>query len=129
MKFTLVGENRKQRMYKSDVEITKFPNNRFDWDKEIELSRPRLKQGASMLEDKCFYVVVSDAHTHTERLVFAGMRYELPNGEETIGPVSMLQITGRHTMMIHGGDPYSIRPDEVYLRQIAILNSKNNDEQ
>jgi hypothetical protein len=127
MKFTLIKETSNQRMYKSDVEITKFPNDRFDWDKEIELARPRLKQGVSMLEDKCFYVVVSDARTHIERLVFAGMRYEMPDGEEVIGPVSMLQITGYHTMMIYGGDTESVRPDEVYLRQISILNSKKDD--
>ena len=127
MKFTLIAENSNQRMYKSDVEITKFPNPRFDWDEEIKLSRPRLKAGVSMLEDKCFYVVVSDARTHTERLVFAGMRYQLPDGEETIGPASMLQISGYHTMMIHGGDPSTILPDEVYLRQISILNSKKDD--
>lgn len=125
MKFTLIRETRNQRMYKSDVEITKFPNPRFDWDKEIELARVCLRQGVSMLEDKCFYVVVSDATTHIERLVFAGMRYEMHNGEEIVAPASMLQISGYHTMMIHGGDTESVRPDEVYLRQIAILNSKN----
>lgn len=129
MKFTLIRETRNQRMYKSDVEITKFPNPRFDWDKEIELARVRLRQGVSMLEDKCFYVVVSDATTHIERLVFAGMRYEMPNGEEIVAPASMLQISGYHTMMIHGGDTESVRPDEVYLRQIAILNSNNNEQQ
>jgi hypothetical protein len=125
MKFTLVDQNDKQRMYKSDVEITKFPNPRFDWDNEIELARPRLKEGVSMLEDKCFYVVISDANTHIERLVFAGMRYELPDGKETIGPASMLHIGGALTMMIYGGDINYIRPDKVYLRQIAILNSTN----
>ena len=114
-------------MYKSDVEITKFPRERFNWEEEIKLAQARLKPGVSMLEDKCFYVIISDARHHIERLVFAGMRYELPDGEETIGPASMLHIGGTLTMMIHGGDPSTIRPDEVYLRQIAILNSKNNE--
>lgn len=127
MKFTLVQENSNQRMYKSDVEINKFPNPRFDWDSELEYGRSRLKEGVEMLEDKCHYVIVSDAKTHIERLVFAGMRYKLASGEEVIGPVSMLQITGYHTMMIYGGDPSSILPDEVYLRQISILNSKKDD--
>lgn len=127
MKFTLVAENSNQRMYKSDVEINKFPNPRFDWDSELEYGRSRLKEGVEMLEDKCHYVIVSDAKTHIERLVFAGMRYKLASGEEVIGPVSMLQITGYHTMMIYGGDPSSILPDEVYLRQISILNSKKDD--
>jgi len=113
-------------MYKSDVEITKFPNDRFNWDKEKEDASTRLRPGVTMLEDKCFYVVISDAKTHIERLVFAGMRYALPGGEETIGPVSMLQISGYHTMMIHGGDPSAVLPDEVYLRQISILNARGS---
>lgn len=126
MKFTLIKTTDKQRIYKSDVEITRFPNPRFDWDSEIKHANVRLKPGVKMLEDKCFYVVVSDAHTHIERLVFAGMRYQLSDGEEIYAPVSMLQITGRYTMMIHGGDPQSVYPDEVYLRQIAILNSSQD---
>lgn len=124
MKFELVKKTERQRFYKSDVAIKKFPYKSFDWEKEITLSRSRLKQGIELIDDECFYVCVSDAHTHTERLVFACGRYVDDVGVEDIAPYSMLHIAGAMTMMIHGGDSNSVRADEVYLRQISILNSK-----
>lgn len=127
MNFKLVHQTDKQRFYESDVEITKFPNGRFDLEKELEYGKSRLREGVEMLNDKVYVVCISDATTHLERLVFAATTYKLPDGEVIYGPLSMLQIDGAMTMMIHGGDPKTIRPDEVYLRQIAILNSKSHE--
>lgn len=123
MKFKLVETNPKNRIYKSDVEITKFPNNLFNWEEEIKAFKTRLKEGVEMLEDKCFYVVISDANTHIERLVFAGMRYKFANGDIKYGAASMLHINGRYTMMIHGGDSDSVYDDQVYLRHLSIFNN------
>jgi len=122
MNFKLVHQTDRQRFYESDVEITKFPNERFDLEKEVAYGKSRLKEGVEMLNEKVFVVCISDAHTHLERLVFAATKYKLPNGEITYGPMSMLQIDGSHTMMIHGGDARSMKPDEVYLRRIKMFN-------
>ena len=122
MNFKLVHQTDKQRFYESDVEITKFPNERFNLQKEFEDIKARLKEGVEMLNDKVFIVCVSDAHTHLERLVFAATKYKLPSGEVVYAPISMLQIDGAHTMMIHGGDARSMKPDEVYLRRIKMFN-------
>lgn len=68
-------------------------------------------------DNKCVYIVVSDAITHIERLVFPVVRYE----EDKYVLISS-EIAGKHTMMIHGGDPDSVYDDEVYLRWLAKLN-------
>jgi len=126
MKFELVHQNGTQRFYKADREIKIFPRKTFNWDEEVALSRPRLKEGVEMLDDKCYYVCVSDATTHHERLVFAAGRFE-KDGEIIYAPYSMLHITGRMTMMIHGGSLSSMLDDQVYLRQISILNANTTE--
>jgi hypothetical protein len=122
MNFKLVHQTDRQRFYESDVEIIKFPNGRFDLEKELEYSKSRLKEGVEMLNDKVFIVCVSDAHTHLERLVFAATKYKLPDGEVIYSPMSMQHIDGAMTMRIHGGDAKSMKPDEVYLRHIKMHN-------
>lgn len=123
MKFELVKNEGRQRFYKSDTEIKVFPRDRFVWNDELAISISRLRDGFELLDDKCFYVCVSDARTHIERLVFAAGRYKDPEGNISIGIYSMLHIDGRLTFMIHGGDPESVKDDMVYLRHIAIANS------
>ena len=61
-------------------------------------------------------VVVSDAFTHIERLVFPGFRL---NGNWSFIEAN---IDGKHTFMIDGGDPKAVYADEVYLRHLCILN-------
>lgn len=67
--------------------------------------------------DGAHFVVVSDAFTHIERLVFPAWQTK----EHGMGAGAM-EIDGKHTMMIHGGDPDSVYEDEVYLRHLCILN-------
>jgi hypothetical protein len=122
MNFKLVHQTDRQRFYESDVEITKFPNERFDLEEEVAYGKSRLKEGVEMLNEKVFVVCISDAITHLERLVFAATTYKLSNDEVIYAPISMLQIDGSHTMMIHGGDASSMKPDEVYLRRIKMFN-------
>lgn len=125
MNFKLVHKTDKQRFYESDVEITKFPDKRFDLETELKDAKGRLREGVEMLNDKVFIVCISDAKTHLERLVFAATKYKLPNGEVVYGPLSMRHIDGALTMMIHGGDARSMKPDEVYLRRIEMFNRRD----
>lgn len=68
------------------------------------------------------YVVVSDAHTHTERLAFPAWEYEplLPDGIPYMWENDT--IAGYHTFMTHGGDSEAVYPDKVYLRMLAKAN-------
>ena len=123
MKFELVQNNHNQRIYKSDVEITKFPRKEFIWEEEIEETKKRLIEGVQLLDEKCYCVCISDAKTHIERLVFAAGRVKMPDGTIKYSPYSMCHIDGNMTFMTHGGDQSSIKNDQVYLRHLAIVNS------
>ncbi len=68
-------------------------------------------------------VVISDASTHAERLLFVG--YALPKDGRMIYGHTYAQIGGRHTFMIYGGDPSSFKEPEVYLRRLAQVNGYN----
>lgn len=122
MKFEYLHTEGNKRYYKADKEIKKFPNTSFDWDTEIKDTKKRLIEGVELLDEKCFCVCVSDAHTHIERLVFAAGKVKMPDGEINYSPYSMHHIDGNFTFMIHGGDEESIKDDQVYLRHISILN-------
>lgn len=105
------------RVYEFDKPIKKFPieNKDVNWG-------DRLKDEYKKFIPKEFhYVVVSDAHTHIERLAFLGFKYT-KDGEDRYGYLDKHHIDGRLTMMIHGGNSKDIHPDEVYLRRIAYKN-------
>ncbi|WP_417064459.1 hypothetical protein [Gordonibacter urolithinfaciens] len=70
-------------------------------------------------------VVVSDAHTHVERLVFPVMakRREERDGRlsEVVGyPAGYVpvEVEGTATLMVDGGDPSTVEPDEAYLARL-----------
>lgn len=67
------------------------------------------------------HIVVSDARTHSERLVFPAMPYTDLNGTLKYH-FSMDEIEGYHTMMIDCGDSSSMKPDYVYIRLLANRN-------
>ena len=63
-------------------------------------------------------ICISDAHTHIERLVFPACYID-----EEVGYIGVpIDIGGKHTMMIHGGDPDAVYDDEVYLCRLCQLN-------
>ena len=62
-------------------------------------------------------ICISDANTHTERLVFPA---HIKDGEPKI--LDYLQIDGKMTFMIYGGDDESIYNDYTYIKHLAILN-------
>ena len=66
-------------------------------------------------------ICISDAHTHTERLVFpVFMCRNKETGEEGL-TWRCNNIAGRLTMMIHGGDSKAVYPDRVYIRYLRII--------
>ena len=64
------------------------------------------------------HVVVSDAHTHIERLAFPAWKIVPVRGKN---PFFFRNdtIAGVNTFMMHGGDSRAVKPDKVYLRIIA----------
>ena len=80
------------------------------------------------------YVKVSDADTHTERLVFPFYFEDGYTENDLINKVvgcilvDYLEIAGIMTMAIHGGDPSTIRPDEEYLKELIEVNKKERSD-
>ena len=124
----LVYTTERQRFYKLNRIVDKFPR-KIDLVKEIDDTIPYIKPTHKEVLTPIFeackqgvdVICVSDAHTHIERLVFAGCEYTM-NGETKYTSVSMLHIDGKLTMMIYGGNSKDVHPDEVYLRRIAAAN-------
>lgn len=84
--------------------------------KRVREDSPHYNEIIETLGRECTFVMISDARTHIERLVFPAFEY---NGKYGWGSGD---IGGKHTMMIYGGDQNSIYPDEVYLRRLAQIN-------
>ena len=118
---TLVDKTMHQRFYELSEPIYKGKGIRGIVDivteiKEFVEKRINPEYKKYIRTDGCHIICVSDAHTHTERLVFAAEIF--PFGYGRIDP----QIDGKHTFMIHGGDSNSIYADEVYLRHLGMIN-------
>lgn len=124
MKATLIHKTHDQRFYQLSEPITK--GRRFGRDIDIPSEHKNFRENRvpdrfkSFVPDHCDMVCVSDAHTHTERLVFSAFRFEV-DGKTKYGRTDS-QIDGRNTFMIHGGDEDACYPDEVYLRHLASIN-------
>lgn len=131
MKATLITDHnyRNKRIYKLSEKIKKGKSDICgEWNISEDMDRFVSDISALWKEIKqngVEYVAVSDAHTHTERLVFPG--FKLPNelsekyGQQYV--FSSFEIAGKHTMIIDGGDPDTIYDDEIYLRFLARLNN------
>lgn len=71
------------------------------------------------------HVMISDAHTHRERLAFAVYKDESDVAWEYVFDgvegyyVDWNNVTGYWTMMIYGGDSNTMFPDEYYLNKIT----------
>lgn len=119
LEFTKVLDTTSRRCYKLSHTVTKAPNKMFNWENErkrmLEKFKPEHQQ---LIPNEIEYVIVSDAKTHIERLVFCACEYE-PGKFSTL---SFMDMDGKLTMMIHGGNPRDVHPDEVYLRRIASVN-------
>lgn len=72
-------------------------------------------------------VVVSDAHTHYERLVFPVFNIINKNTGEKKQTHILNQIAGEWTMMIFGGDESSMLEPEEYFEQLYEKNKEFNN--
>ena len=126
IKFELIHDSGRQRFYKASKPLVNDAKGRRyfelgnEWKVYKDLSRDELLEWK--VPDYFDYVVVSDAHTHLERLAFAGFSYEskLNSGKPAIFKCDT--IAGVNTFMIHGGDERAVKPDGVYLRMVAKAN-------
>ena len=125
MKAKLVHDTGRQRWYELSEPIRKGISDLFgevDIIKDIQnycQLRAKIEFRDAILEqfkDGCQMIIVSDAHTHIERLVFPG--FCIDGNWSGIGT----EIDGKHTFMIDGGDSKAVYADEVYLRHLCILN-------
>lgn len=88
--------------------------------------------GFEMEKGETNLIMISDAHTHIERLVFPLYLREGYTVQDLIAKrqgaasVDMVQIAGQMTMMIHGGDQDTVLPDENYIHQLYELNKVRN---
>lgn len=125
IKFKLVKEykeyKKKQRFYEASLPLTKSAGMK----KDIHLREAMIEERKTIREefrhlipddiDGVRLICISDAHTHTERLVFAGLK--VGNDYARLG----LQINGKHTFMTNGGNDDDIYDDKVYLRHLSKL--------
>ena len=121
LSFNNVGVNQYQGFYELSVGVDKVPNELFCWEEERKNTLSKINQKyTQFLSEKIQYVCVSDAHTHTERLVFVAIPINKNKTEFSI--VSLLHIDGKMTFMSFGGDSGAVYQDAVYLRRIASAN-------
>lgn len=120
--------NGRQRVYQLSMPITKGYNRLQGYENNVvealNYIRKRLRpEYVDIIKEatEVTHIVISDAKTHSERLVFPAMPYTDLDGTIRYH-FSMDQIEGCHTMMIHGGDETSMKPDYVYIRLLANRN-------
>ena len=128
MKATLVKiyRNGAVSIYKLSEPISK---GKSDWSGEVNIAKslndlydnllPQFQDNANKYRkgDDCYYIAISLARTHIEKLTFPAIRI----GEDRYTYICD-NIAGKHTFMTTGGDPSTIYDDEVYLRYLATLN-------
>lgn len=113
-----------QKVYKLDFKVY---TSKYGSIKEILKDR-NLKEGWKFdcPTDYVDKVMVSDAYTHFERLVFPVVDLVNVNtGKKTQSQI-LSQIAGEWTAMIHGGDPLSMLEPEEYFEQLYELNKEYN---
>lgn len=87
----------------------------YEFDKELT----RCFRGDTPMKSK--YVCISDARTHTERLVFSAYK-DLDGGWD----IDLLHIAGK--MSILGGDASTVNEHEYYLNELVRYNYDNEQE-
>lgn len=123
--FTLVKTNARNRIYKASQRLTNnAKGNRYSGLGETHkmyANKERTETKDWVTPDHFDHVVVSDAHTHEERLTFPCWEIEPVVGNNPYLWVTD-NIAGVNTFMTHGGDDRTVKPDAVYLRMLAKAN-------
>lgn len=118
----LVYKTTTQRFYELSEPIVKgiVFKQEFDIVQEMNdmLNRLKPQYHKDVPKDGCHIICISDATTHTERLVFAAINFSLSNKYSRTD----IQIDGKHTFMIHGGNQKDVHKDEIYIRHLGMLN-------
>jgi len=128
MKAKLVHKTDNYRVYELSEPIFKGESDimgEINIKEEFEATKNRIRKDLPKdrydaiivaLSMPCTHICISDATTHIERLVFPAYEF---NGEYS---GTSMDIGGKHTMMIHGGDRDAVYDDEVYIRRLAQIN-------
>lgn len=133
IKFELVKDTGRQKFYKCNPPIAKgvkesTVNTVEKMQKEIQNFRGMTFKKRytlePMLTDKGIdYVCISDASTHTERLIFPAYKFtDTENPSEPDYTFSTLEIAGTYTYMSEGGNSSTVKEPEYYLKQLAKAN-------
>jgi hypothetical protein len=129
IQFTKVAtiNNGMQRIYKSSQPLINKANGK-KYKQETEIKKVYADKEKKTTKDffctpEFDHVVISDAHTHTERLAFPGWTFK--GVINTNVPCFYISdtIAGRNTFMTHGGDGDAVKPDAVYLRMLSKANN------
>lgn len=122
LKATLIYSTENQRYFKLNQKITRgyctFKGVRDFREELLDERDTQVKEEYREIypSDGFDIICISDANTHLERLVFgACVINEKPSR-------SHVQIEGKTTFMIYGGNRQSMKADEVYLRRLAQWN-------
>ena len=122
MKAKLVHDSGSQRFYELSEPIFDAPNKLLSIEQLLKEAKgclkPEFKHLIAENQQSWDMICISDAHTHIERLVFLGICFE----QNKYARLNSLQIDGKYTIMIHGGNPDAVYDDKVYLRRIAMAN-------
>jgi hypothetical protein len=117
--FKKIYEDESRRFYELSEPVYRSPLKGFELKERVESIKGRLKPEYQYLIPEFIRMVcVSDAHTHIERLMFVGAKTR----DDKYICLTGIQLDGRHTMMIEGGDARHVHPDSVYLRRLASAN-------
>ena len=134
--FKLIKKQGKHRLYECEKELRFGIIDEGNESRELErgtLSRTEkegLKQSLfNTVKQPTKYFVVSDARTHTERLVFpAYVPEQITEIKVTSDEIGLYFLgcycAGEMTMMIDGGDYSTIRDDCEYLAELWEGNTK-----
>ena len=126
----IVKDTGRQRFYRLGFLVKNLPwmDGLYTFEKLKELIDEFVeKRGYDVIEEYkngFSLVCVSDAHTHTERLVFPAIAVK----DKSTGEVDLkfvgYHIDGKHTFMIDGGDERDVYRDETYLHRLRIANKQ-----
>jgi len=136
MEFTkVITDENGRRIYRSDTPITKGTNNFWTLSKAIkDLRNTQIKDGYELvgptletITEGFNLVCISDAITHSERLVFPAAKVKkIKTGDVFYSIFSFVQIAGKNTFLTTGGDTSTILEDKCYLEQIIKANKYNS---
>ena len=129
IKFALAHKTLRQRFYKASQPLSKsgkgedYRYTNSSGDNTMKLYADKEKKTTKEWQVPATFdgVVVSDAHTHTERLSFPMWEIE-PVCSDNPYIFVCDNICGHMTFMTHGGDIDTVHPDKVYLRKLAAAN-------